>query len=780
MPGEFESILTKLQGKLGKQTIKRASTINRPRPKFEVQQIKIFNEFNRRNPKADGGPMDDYKHYVLESELSKKVKELMDDGYDFSEAVREAMRQGYQEGGTAKQITFSIVEDFIRAKGRNPSAKELIKLTEKINDTIKETVDKKDFFKKKYNITLRGDETERELKYLTELLDDFEANLPNASPRDKLATYQFGKKRKLQSIARSYDKYGKEAIEEAARIRNIDLTKVGSDLRRSVERNVKSGKGTTSPVKTKTHIYPKGNRFGRYWSDIPGTNQTGISLKDSATKDEVLKLIKENPDLGKKDMIKAKLLTRNQADLFPPEVYGNPGKKTKVTNAGTKGSRVRQALTKRRSSPSMEIALRSPKIPGSTKQIQLGHAGQKETPTSLKNLIYKDASANRRMTKVFEQPLNEAIEKFKTIYNSNAAPNIKRQAALDLQKFDRSLRKKYPEFSKLKTRLNIRPTNLDEAGIMVREILPDPSLAISQEAGTTLKGVTAKSEKGQDLLRLGQEALEKAKGSLKKSVSSLKGSQLGSVCSVLNKAIPMAKGGRVGFASGGTMANCLRLIDENPAAAVRAISSISKSGGKLKNVVNLARTIGKGVGYGVLAELAFATPFAIADLRAGESGKRILGNATMGLIGDTVADEQKEFMGEKGYRAYELMKANDAYNALGLASEESFSPDDDMLISERITQADNTLNKKLEPYIMEDGTFNETQFNQDYGIAQAGLKNIEDVKKMRRDRIQEGIRNRVDPYANDFMAATGGLATLPRKVAKPTNYGIVGTKVYNN
>ena len=152
----------------------------------------------------------------------------------------------------------------------------------------------------------------------------------------------------------------------------------------------------------------------------------------------------------------------------------------------------------------------------------------------------------------------------------------------------------------------------------------------------------------------------------------------------------------------------------------------------------------------------------------------------MGLIGDTVADEQKEFMGEKGYRAYELMKANDAYNALGLASEESFSPDDDMLISERITQADNTLNKKLEPYIMEDGTFNETQFNQDYGIAQAGLKNIEDVKKMRRDKIQEGIRNRVDPYANDFMAAKGGLATLPRKVDKPTNYGIVGTKVYNN
>jgi len=55
MPGQFEGILDKLQTKLGKQTIKRASTINRPRPKREVQQIQIFNEFNRRNPKADGG-----------------------------------------------------------------------------------------------------------------------------------------------------------------------------------------------------------------------------------------------------------------------------------------------------------------------------------------------------------------------------------------------------------------------------------------------------------------------------------------------------------------------------------------------------------------------------------------------------------------------------------------------------------------------------------------------------------------------------------------------------
>ena len=39
---------------------------------------------------------EDYK----ESEISKKVKELMDDGYEFGEAVREALKQGFADGGS--------------------------------------------------------------------------------------------------------------------------------------------------------------------------------------------------------------------------------------------------------------------------------------------------------------------------------------------------------------------------------------------------------------------------------------------------------------------------------------------------------------------------------------------------------------------------------------------------------------------------------------------------------------------------------------------------------
>ena len=57
MAGQFESILDKLQAKLGKQTIRKASTIARPKPRPDVVQIQLINDFMKRNPieKMEGG-----------------------------------------------------------------------------------------------------------------------------------------------------------------------------------------------------------------------------------------------------------------------------------------------------------------------------------------------------------------------------------------------------------------------------------------------------------------------------------------------------------------------------------------------------------------------------------------------------------------------------------------------------------------------------------------------------------------------------------------------------
>ena len=45
MPGQFESILDKLQKKLGKQTIRKASTIARPKPRPDVILLLAINDF---------------------------------------------------------------------------------------------------------------------------------------------------------------------------------------------------------------------------------------------------------------------------------------------------------------------------------------------------------------------------------------------------------------------------------------------------------------------------------------------------------------------------------------------------------------------------------------------------------------------------------------------------------------------------------------------------------------------------------------------------------------
>ena len=49
--------IKQMQEMYGDDVITTADKINRPEPKREVQEIELFNKFNRRNPKADGGQL---------------------------------------------------------------------------------------------------------------------------------------------------------------------------------------------------------------------------------------------------------------------------------------------------------------------------------------------------------------------------------------------------------------------------------------------------------------------------------------------------------------------------------------------------------------------------------------------------------------------------------------------------------------------------------------------------------------------------------------------------
>ena len=54
-PKEYKQMMNYLTRSGIKDQVKFASDIDQPVDKFEVQQIKLFNEFNKRNPQADGG-----------------------------------------------------------------------------------------------------------------------------------------------------------------------------------------------------------------------------------------------------------------------------------------------------------------------------------------------------------------------------------------------------------------------------------------------------------------------------------------------------------------------------------------------------------------------------------------------------------------------------------------------------------------------------------------------------------------------------------------------------
>jgi len=240
----------------------------------------------------------------------------------------------------------------------------------------------------------------------------------------------------------------------------------------------------------------------------PNKNPLGKNQYKTKTLEEIQKIIEANPDLTAKDLegygkkTKGRLLTREDLKKAK-EANIEPGKKGKSIDPEKQRFRdiKRKELTKDRSNPAMEKKLRG------TKEKNLSHAGRKKTPASLENLMYTDASANRKMLYPFEQPLEEAMTKFEEIYNSEASPEVKRKAAIDLQKFDRTLRQKYPEYAKLKTRFQFKNSAF-EPGFIFKERLPDPSLAISSEAGTSLQGVNPKSKKGQALIKIAEKKLE--------------------------------------------------------------------------------------------------------------------------------------------------------------------------------------------------------------------------------------------------------------------------------
>ena len=240
-------------------------------------------------------------------------------------------------------------------------------------------------------------------------------------------------------------------------------------------------------------------------------NPSGKNQFNPPSKEEVIDILNDPKYEGynKKQFINEKIIGRKTLDkyekLYPDEIkYPFYGKKKKKDP--TQSQKDRRLRTMETSSESVQAKIAAPKSSG----LNLTHAGAKNSPVGLHNLIYAEGSKNRRMVKPFEDKIYAEMEKFYDVYNNpDTPPEFKKTAATEYLKNDRALRKKYPEYAKLKTRLSFKKTGLTPEGFMVKEKLPDPSLAISNEPGMTLKGETPSTDKGKEIIKRAAERFGK-------------------------------------------------------------------------------------------------------------------------------------------------------------------------------------------------------------------------------------------------------------------------------
>ena len=358
------------------------------------------------------------------------------------------------------------------------------------------------------------------------------------------------------------------------------------------------------------------------------------------------KLFEQNKkDLrGDSEFSGKEVVTRKEQDKYGDKLkYKSAGKKRIVP--------VTQAYYDRRA---RELAKSNPTI---LKKLsgkggyQLSHLSLSELDT-LKNLGYLPAEINLKQYFPFEKKIVEISQEiYETQNNKKLSAQEKRDKIAELQRKDRALRKQFPEFAKTKARLNVRATGLDPSGLMIKEKLPDPSIAIAPtEAGTQLKGTKVGSEKGKAILEMGKNNLQKL------AAIGCPGKMMG---------------GRVGFSKGENLQACalkgVEKLKGDPGkltggdqANLRAISKSAKAARLLKNILGPAAIAGEVLIEGGIAANKF--------MSEGVPIKQALGQSYLNyLLGpktkiDVEAERAKEFakgedfaMAERGRRMAPFM-----------------------------------------------------------------------------------------------------------------------------
>jgi len=180
------------------------------------------------------------------------------------------------------------------------------------------------------------------------------------------------------------------------------------------------------------------------------------------------------------------------------------------------------------------------------------------------------------------------------------------------------------------------------------------------------------------------------------------------------------------------------------------------------NIVRNLTKAGKFTGYGLAGEAAFAAPFALAEYAAGESGDRILGEATFGLFGETEQEEIRKATGDLGYATQII---DDLKSRLPMLKKqlESFNDKNDPTGAQRnkfakiYNKLGDQFKQEVNKFRDDEGQFNKNLYNQALNNYTAGLNQIGKFKdQLAKERPDE--RTGLESY--DVALAGGGLSRL--------------------
>ena len=111
-PKEYKQMMDYLTRSGIKDKVKFASDVGKPVDKFEVQQIKLFNAFNRRNPRADGGRIllgnGGYANYTQKqiNEINKLIKNTDLNQSDIAKEVNKKIKKNITDKVTSSTVTY--------------------------------------------------------------------------------------------------------------------------------------------------------------------------------------------------------------------------------------------------------------------------------------------------------------------------------------------------------------------------------------------------------------------------------------------------------------------------------------------------------------------------------------------------------------------------------------------------------------------------------------------------------------------------------------------------